>query len=511
MKQARSAGILLHPTSLPGRFGIGELGDEALAFLDFLRGAGCSLWQVLPLGPTGYGDSPYQCFSAFAGNPLLISLDLLVRDGWLAASDLAKAPHFPKHGVDFGAVIAFKLPLLHRAYDRFRDGATAAQRAEFDEFSQRTASWLDDYALFMAVKAATGGIRWNAWDKDLATRRPEALEEARKAHAPEIEAQKFWQWQFSRQWEALRARCHEKGVKIMGDIPIFVAHDSADVWAHPDLFFLAADGSPAVIAGVPPDYFSATGQCWGNPLYRWDVAARSGYAWWIERFRSTLSQVDLVRLDHFRGFEAYWEIPGTEVTAVNGRWMPGPGAAFFEAIGVSLGTLPIVAEDLGFITPEVEALRERFDFPGMAILQFAFGTDAQGSEFRPHNYRRRLVVYTGTHDNDTTVGWFTAGVGDSTRTQEEVEAEREVCLSYLGSAGREIHWDFIRTVLASVADTAVVPVQDVLGLGSEARMNLPGRAGGNWGWRFEAGALAPALRDRFHMMNTLYGRLPRSA
>lgn len=505
----RIAGVLLHPTSLPGRFGIGELGDEAFAFVDFLQDVGCRLWQVLPLGPTGYGDSPYQCFSAFAGNPLLISLELLGRDGWLAAADLVNAPTFPERETDFGSVIAFKFPLLRKAHERFEAQAANEQRREFDLFCAREASWLDDYALFMALKGATGNRRWNTWAPDVAARRPEALEKALHSHAGEIATQKFWQFQFARQWADLRARCHERDIHIMGDVPIFVAHDSADVWAHPELFFLASDGSPAVIAGVPPDYFSTTGQCWGNPLYRWDVAARTGYAWWIERLRGTLSQVDLVRLDHFRGFEAYWEIPGHEKTAVNGRWVPGPGAALFEALQASLGPLPLVAEDLGVITPEVEALRERFGFPGMAILQFAFGTDPQGSGFRPHNYSRRLVAYTGTHDNDTTVGWFNSGVGDTTRSAEDVEKERAVCLGYLGTEGREIHWDFVRTVLASVADTAVVPLQDLLGLGSEARMNLPGRPAGNWRWRFQSEHMTQDLRDRLRMMNMLYGRMPR--
>jgi 4-alpha-glucanotransferase len=483
------------------------LGPQAHRFADFLAGAGQRLWQVLPLGPTGYGDSPYQCFSAFAGNPLLISLDALVEDGWLDAPDLDGAPAFPDDGVDYEAAATFKLPLLDRAFARFQDEAKPAERAAFESFRQAQASWLDDYALYMAVKEAHGGAEWTEWEAAIARRTPEALERWRQERAATIRAREFGQYVFFRQWGRLHDRCRERDVALMGDIPIFVARDSADVWAHPELFQLEDDGRPKAMAGVPPDYFSATGQLWGNPLYDWDAMSRTGYAWWIERFRAALGLVDLVRLDHFRGFEAYWQIPAGEETAVNGEWVKGPGAALFAALYEALGELPIVAENLGVITPEVEALRERFGFPGMAILQFAFGRDPEAAAFQPHNYPRNRVVYTGTHDNDTVVGWWTSsGAGDSTRGAEEVREEHERALAYLDAEGREIHWAFIRAALASVADTAIVPLQDVLGLGSDARMNLPGRARGNWRWRFRAEALTDEIRDRLKNLADLYGR-----
>ncbi len=504
----RLSGILLHPTSLPGRFGIGDLGPSAYRFVDFLGETRQGLWQVLPLGPTGFGDSPYQCFSAFAGNPLLVSPEKLVEDGLLSARDLAHLGPFGDDQVDFGAVIPAKRALLTRAFSSFEKKAPASLRESFEAFRGEQSSWLPDFALFMALKDQNGGWSWTRWEREIKTRRPSAVEKAREELAREIEIHEFVQYVFFRQWAALRAYAHSHGVAIMGDVPIFVAHDSADVWAHPGQFQLAADGSPAVQAGVPPDYFSATGQLWGNPLYRWDLMARTGYAWWIERFRSVLSLVDIVRLDHFRGFDAYWEVPGRDTTAVNGRWAKGPGAAFFEALEAALGQLPIVAENLGVITDEVEALRERFSLPGMAILQFAFGADSTASSFKPHNYPRNRVVYTGTHDNDTIVGWWSGGVGDSTRTPEEVEEEREHCRFYLGTDGREIHWDFVRAVLASVADLAIIPLQDILGCGSEARMNLPGRPGGNWRWRFTWELVTPEARKRLKTMTEVYERVP---
>jgi len=503
----RRSGILLHPTSLPGRFGIGELGPEAHRFAGFLAAAGQRLWQVLPLGPTGYGDSPYQCFSAFAGNPLLVSLETLVEDGWLDASDLEPARDFPQDAVDYDAVAAFKLPLLDRAFRNFEARAAPAARAGFDSFRQAHAAWLDDYALFMAVREAHETAAWTAWEAGIRERRPEAVARWRKDLSQAIRARQFGQYLFFTQWQHLQDRCRALDVAIMGDVPIFVAHDSADVWSHPELFQLGPDGSRKVVAGVPPDYFSATGQLWGNPLYDWGELARTGYAWWIDRVRAALRMVDLVRLDHFRGFEGFWEIPAGKETAVEGRWVKGPGAALFEALRDALGDLPIVAENLGVITPEVEALRERFGFPGMAILQFAFGRDPEAAQFQPHNYPRNRVVYTGTHDNDTTVGWWaSSGAGDSTRTDGDVRDERARALAYLDAEGREIHWAFIRAALASVADTAIVPLQDLLGLGSEARMNLPGRAHGNWRWRFTAGSLTDEIRERLKKMAELYGR-----
>jgi 4-alpha-glucanotransferase len=502
----RSSGILLHPTSLPGPNGIGELGPEATRFLDFLGETGQSLWQVLPLGPTGYGDSPYQCFSAFAGNPLLVSVERLREEGLVPAADLKRRPDFPAREVDFGRVIEWKRSLLARAFAAFEKKAPPARRDALEAFVRGQASWLDDFALFAALKRTNGGAAWTTWDPDLATREEEALGRARAALAREVREVAFEQWLFFEQWAEVRRQAHERGIRIMGDIPIFVARDSADVWSHPEIFHLAADGQPSLQAGVPPDYFSATGQLWGNPLYRWEALARTGYAWWIDRFRAVLGLVDLVRLDHFRGFEAYWAVPGDAETAVDGQWVKGPGADFFEALREALGELPIVAEDLGVITPEVEALRDRFDFPGMAILQFAFGTDAQGNDFLPHNYPRNKVVYTGTHDNDTVVGWWTAGVGDSTRTAAEVDLERERALTYCGGDGSTIHWDFVRTLFVSVADTAVVPLQDVLGAGADARMNLPGRGHGNWRWRFVASDLTPQVRGRLRAITEASGR-----
>jgi len=509
MKFPRSSGILLHPTSLPGRLGIGDLGPEAYRFADFLVGAGQRIWQVLPLGPTGYGDSPYQCFSAFAGNPLLVSLEKLVAEGDLSPSDLANhLPVFPNHQVNFGWVVQHRLPLFERAARNFVARASATQREDFKVFCRENAPWLDNFALFMALKEAHGGEAvWNRWQPKVAARQPEALAHWEAVLSEPINTQKYVQYQFFKQWSELKTYCHDRGIQMMGDIPIFVAHDSADVWAHPELFHLDADGNPSVQAGVPPDYFSATGQLWGNPLYRWEVMAETGYAWWIDRFRSTLKLVDIIRLDHFRGFEAYWEVPGSEKTAIHGRWVKAPGGQMLEAVQRTLGDLPIVAETLGVITPEVEALRNRFGFPGMGILQFAFGTDPQAPEFMPHNYSRHFVVYTGTHDNDTTIGWWTStGVGDSTRTAENIRAERDFALRYLGTDGREMNWVFIRTILASVADTAIIPLQDVLGLDSKARMNLPGTSSGNWRWRFTPDQLTPEVGQRLRELTAIYGR-----
>lgn len=507
MKLPRASGILLHPTSLPGRFGVGEIGPEARRFASYLRAAGQTVWQVLPLGPTGYGDSPYQCFSAFAGNPLLISFDDLMGEGLLTKADIEGAPAFPPTQADYGQVIEFKLPLLDQAFEVFEREGSLERRQAFDSFCERHRAWLDDYALFTAVKAQHGGVAWPEWEPGIAMREPGALESWRERCARAMASCKFQQFIFFEQWTRLKQVCREHDVLVMGDVPIFVAHDSADVWAHPELFQLTADGRPAFKAGVPPDYFSATGQCWGNPLYRWPMLERTGFAWWVERLRHTLQTVDWVRLDHFRGFEAYWEIPGEDETAEHGRWVRGPGRALFQALQETLGELPIIAENLGVITPEVEELRHEFGFPGMGILQFAFGTDPQGSTFLPHNYDSDLVVYTGTHDNDTTVGWWTgSGKGDSTRTPEEIEAEREHCRRYTGANGLEIHWAFIRTLLGSVAGMAIIPLQDVLGLGNEARMNLPARESGNWRWRFTWDQLTDADRDRLRDLAVIYGR-----
>jgi 4-alpha-glucanotransferase len=505
----RSSGVLLHPTSLPGRFGIGDLGPEAYGFVDFLAAAGQKIWQVLPLGPTGYGDSPYQLFSAFAGNPLLISLDRLAEEGLLTGEELARAPEFSEKTVDYGRVIRFRLPLLRAAYARFQAGRK--DRGELDDFADFRRScegWLGDYALFMAVKAAHGGEAvWSRWEPDIAARKPAALQEWRARLAEEIEALEFAQYMFARQWRSLHDYARERGIRIMGDLPIYVAHDSADVWANPDLFQLDAAGDAAVMSGVPPDYFSATGQLWGNPIYRWDRMAETGFQWWIERLRAALAQVDLVRLDHFRGLEAYWEVPAGETTARNGRWVKGPGGALLEALKDALGELPIVAENLGVITPEVEAIRTQFGLPGMAILQFAFGKDPQAPDFKPHNYPHDRVAYTGTHDNNTTVGWWSStGAGDSTRTLEDIREERDFTRKYLATDGLEIHWAFIRTLMASVANTVLFPLQDVLGLGGEARMNTPAVPSGNWRWRYRKETLTPAIAQRLKEMVSTYDR-----
>jgi 4-alpha-glucanotransferase len=499
----------LHPTSLPGAHGIGELGGEAHRFVDFLKTAGQTIWQVLPLGPTGYGDSPYQCFSAFAGNPLLINLDTLVKRGYLSAADLDGRPKLPRECVDFGTLIRWKLPLLKKAAQRFLQQANSGERSEYDAFCNRHAAWLDEFALFMALKETHDFVMWTLWEPKYALREPEALEQARRELREFIDANKFVQFEFEREWLDLKARCARNGIRIMGDVPIYVAQDSSDVWAHPQLFDLNPDGTPRVIAGVPPDYFSATGQCWGNPIYRWDIHAQTGFQWWIARFRRTFEMVDLIRLDHFRGFAGYYEIPGTETTAVNGRWVKGTGASFFEAVEGTLGKLPILAENLGVITPEVEDLRNRFGYPGMAILQFAFGKDPQAPDFKPHNYPRHRVAYTGTHDNDTVVGWWnSSGTSDSVRTADDVEKEMEFARRYLNTDGHEIHWVMIRTLLASVADTAIVPLQDVLGVGSEGRMNLPGTSSGNWRWRYRAEELTLGIGSRLRQMVETYDRLP---
>jgi len=502
----RSSGVVLHPTSLPGPYGIGEFGPETYAFLDFLQAAGQKIWQVLPLNPTGYGDSPYQCFSAFAGNTLLISLEQLREQGLLDAAEVANVPEFPESEVDFGAVIAWKTPLLRRAADRFRAEAGAAQWAEFDAFCRQHAYWLEDFALFMAAKKAHDLVAWTEWSPELVRRDAGAVKRWRERLADEIAAHRFWQYEFFRQWHAVKAYAHERGVRVMGDLPIYVAHDSSDVWANPQLFHLHEDGQPTKVAGVPPDYYSTTGQLWGNPLYRWEVLKESGYAWWIERFRGALDMFDMVRLDHFRGFEAYWEITAGEKTAMNGKWVKGPGADLFVTLESALGKLPIIAENLGVITGDVERLRKQFGFPGMAILQFAFGIDKQAPTFRPHNYERDLVAYTGSHDNDTAVGWWTGGAGNSVRTKKDVDTEHALARAYLGFENEPINWVLIRRVMMSVADTAMTTVQDVLGLGSEARMNLPGSFGRNWKWRYRPGALKAEHADKLRTFCALYDR-----
>lgn len=497
MHFSRSSGILLHPTSLPGSFGIGDFGDEARTFADFLAAGGQRLWQVLPLSPTGYGNSPYQSLSAFAGNTLLIDPRRLIVEGLLTPEDVIH-PEFPDDHVDFEAVRQFKDGLLARSYENFKQQSSGNLREKFAEFCTTSAWWLDDYALFRALKEAQGGSEWTAWDRSLSERHLNALENARLEFHDPIIAQKFFQFLFFRQWVALREYCRTRSVKIVGDLPIFVAHDSADVWAHREYFKLDDTGKPTRVAGVPPDYFSETGQLWGNPVYDWERLRADGFNWWIQRVRFALEQCDYLRVDHFRGFAACWEIPAGEPTAQNGQWIPTPGREVFAALTEALGDLPIIVENLGVITPDVESLREEFRFPGMRVLQFAFGSDAANVHL-PHNYTPAVVVYPGTHDNDTTTGWFQS-LNNTNPT------ERDFCLEYVGGSGREISWDLIRAALASVADTAIVPLQDVIGLGSEARMNMPACEAGNWLWRLSPGALNEDMAGRLRKLTETYGR-----
>ena len=506
MNFPRASGILLHPTSLPGPYGIGDLGPQAYAFADFLRRSGQSLWQVLPLGPTGYGDSPYACFSAFAGNTLLISPEQLFTEGLLSRSELPTPSSLTSERIDFTHAHSLKEGLLRKAYEHYKRTTDTSLRSAFETFAQQSTDWLEDYALFRALKDAHAGEPWNKWESALVRRTPAALSRAREQLRDEIEAHMFYQFLFFRQWYALKDYCNEHGIQIVGDLPIFVAHDSADVWTNPEEFKLDKNGTPLVVAGVPPDYFSTTGQLWGNPLYNWDRMLAEGFKWWIERMRATLKVVDVVRVDHFRGFAACWEIPGGDQTAERGQWVEAPGRQLFTAIRKALGDLPLIAEDLGVITPDVVALRDEFGFPGMRILQFGFGSDTKNIDL-PHNYANNVVAYTGTHDNDTTVGWFQSVAGEgSTRTAKQINRERKFCLNYLNSDGKEIHWDFIRAVLASVANTAIVPLQDVLGLGTGARMNLPNSTEGNWAWRYKTGTLAEKIESRLKDLTDWYGR-----
>lgn len=490
----RSSGILLHPTSLPGPYGIGDLGPSAYKFVDFLADAGCKLWQVLPLGPTGYGDSPYQCFSAFAGNPYLISPELLLNDGLLAEGDFADMPVWDASHVDFGRLFAWKPQLLDKAYYRFKNLANNDIHKEFETFCSENNYWLSDFALFMAIKDANGGVAWNEWPEPQRNRQPEAIERASQEYSTSVEKQKFRQFLFFRQWYTLYQYVHQRGIQIIGDIPIFVSMDSSDAWANPGLFYLDDAGKPTVVAGVPPDYFSPTGQLWGNPLYDWNKHKATGYQWWIERISTTLKTVDIVRIDHFRGFAGYWEIPGGSKTAEYGRWAPGPGAGLFNAIRAGLGDLPIIAEDLGEITPDVVELRDMFGLPGMKIYQFAFNNPAD--PFLPHMYVRNCVSYTGTHDNDTALGWY------MTATQNE----KDFYHRYTNRDASDVAGDMIRAVWGSVSVFALAPIQDFLRLGPEARMNFPGKTGGFWSWRMTDNDLSEQLKNYIRELNWLYFR-----
>jgi len=494
----RYSGILLHPSSLPGHYGIGDFGPAAQAWIDSLARARQSLWQILPLGPTGFGDSPYQSFSAFAGNINLISPEHLQRDGLISAHDLAGL-YFPEERTDYSRVNSFKLGLLRRAWENYRAGQAGGLREPFEIFCAEQRDWLDDYSLFMALKDARRGSSWTTWPRELMRRDGESkhLEFTRRELGEEIGLHQFGQFLFFRQWRALRDYAHSRGIRIIGDVPIFVAADSADVWANPKLYLLDAAMRPKVVAGVPPDYFSKTGQLWGNPLYDWKAMRATDYRWWVNRLRRTLDMVDLVRIDHFRGFCAAWNIPNGEKTAVVGEWVDGPGAELFIHLQAELDGLPVIAEDLGEITQDVYDLRDRFHLPGMKVLQFAF--DGPGNLFLPHNYdSTNCVVYTGTHDNDTTIGWQ--------RTMPD--HERVFMQRYLGKQiGDEIAWDLIRLAWSSVAVMAIAPLQDILSLGPDARMNMPGKPEGNWQWRMREGMFNDGLIDRLAELTDTFRRV----
>jgi 4-alpha-glucanotransferase len=503
MRLPRASGVLLHPTSLPSRHGIGDLGKEAHAFVDFLAATGQRWWQMLPLGPTGYGNSPYQSTSSFAGNPLLIDVDNLVERGWLARESCLHEPRLPSDHVNFDAVAALKEGSLRLAFRGFKTNGADSQ---FEEFVTANRSWLDDYVLYQSLKDVHAGLPWYQWEPELIERNPAALAKWRDRLIKGIQYHEFVQYVFDLQWNELRAACRARGVMLIGDLPIFVAHDSADVWANPELFYLDKSGQPLVVAGVPPDYFSETGQYWGNPLYRWDVHAADDYAWWVARLRFLLARVDVARIDHFRGFEANWEIPAGSPTAASGKWVEGPGSKFFDALRRRLGNLPVIAEDLGVITPGVEALRDEFALPGMRVLQFGFSADPGAEKHLPHRFAPHCVVYTGTHDNDTTLGWFSSTDVATTQSWEDIVAERAFAKRYMETDGTDFTWEMIRLAFSSVADTAIVPLQDILGLDSKARMNMPGRAEGNWGWRFHEGQIDARAYDRLAELTAVYSR-----
>ena len=493
----RSSGLLLHPTSFPSRFGVGDLGPEAYQFIDFLVAAKQRIWQILPLTPPGFGNSPYLAYSAEAGNPWLISPDRLCEAGLLAPEDFAGLPDFPLDYVDFDRVGEFKFPLLRKAFDNFKAHASEENRQAFDQFCQGKI-WLDDFVLFMAIKHVRDGASWHTWEPELAQRKPDAMAKIREELADDIFYQKYLQFEFDRQWHDLKRYANERNIEIIGDLPFYVAHDSADVWAHPKNFCLdEKTGEPAMMAGVPPDYFSETGQLWGNPVYNWEYLKKHGFRWWLQRLQAELGRVDALRIDHFRGLSAYWAVEQGETTAMNGEWVDAPGEEMLDALRDRMGELPIVAEDLGIITPDVEALRDRFGFPGMKILHFAFDSGA-GNPYLTHNYGNpNCIVYTGTHDNNTTVGWFEA----------RAEEDRWRVLTYMGSMSPDnIHWQLIRLAFSSVANQAIVPFQDTLGLGGNARMNTPSEAEGNWTWRYRAEALSDSVIHQLVSLTELYGR-----
>ena len=493
----RSSGILFHPTSLPGKYGIGTLGKEAYAFIDFLKKSRQKLWQIFPLGPTGYGDSPYQSFSSFAGNPYLIDFDLLIEAHLLSEEDLRDVFFGDNEEyIDYGAIYNQKYPLLRKAYENFKSSDNHETKENLEHFKRENASWLNDYSLYISLKNHFNGLPWNEWAHDIKNREHGAMEHYRNELADDIEYHNFIQFLFFKQWGDVKRYANENGIKIIGDIPIFVAADSSDAWANPEIFLFDEERKPVKVAGVPPDYFSATGQLWGNPLYNWQKLKETNYSWWVERVRANLSTCDIIRIDHFRGFEAYWAVPYGDDTAINGQWEPGPGIDLFNAIKSQLGELPIIAEDLGLMTQGVIDLREATGFPGMKILGFAFDSGEE-NDYLPHTYTKNCVVYTGTHDNDTLIGWF----------QKAKEEDRHFARDYLNSrSDDEIHWDAIRGAWSSVANMAISPVQDFLGLGSEARINTPGVAAGNWQWRLKHGVLTDELADRIAKLTKVYSR-----
>lgn len=493
----RSSGILFHPTSLPGKYGIGTLGKEAYAFIDFLKKSRQKLWQIFPLGPTGYGDSPYQSFSSFAGNPYLIDFDLLIEAHLLSEEDLRDVFFGDNEEyIDYGAIYNQKYPLLRRAYENFKSSDNHETKENLEHFKRENASWLNDYSLYISLKNHFNGLPWNEWAHDIKNREHGAMEHYRNELADDIEYHNFIQFLFFKQWGDVKRYANENGIKIIGDIPIFVAADSSDAWANPEIFLFDEERKPVKVAGVPPDYFSATGQLWGNPLYNWQKLKETNYSWWVERVRANLSTCDIIRIDHFRGFEAYWAVPYGDDTAINGQWEPGPGIDLFNAIKSQLGELPIIAEDLGLMTQGVIDLREATGFPGMKILGFAFDSGEE-NDYLPHTYTKNCVVYTGTHDNDTLIGWF----------QKAKEEDRQFARDYLNSrSDDEIHWDAIRGAWSSVANMAISPVQDFLGLGSEARINTPGVAAGNWQWRLKHGVLTDELAERIAKLTKVYSR-----
>lgn len=499
----RSAGVLLHPTSLPGKFGIGDLGPEAYNFINFLEAAGQKLWQIFPLGPTGYGDSPYQCFSAFAGNPLLISPQLLCDEGLLSDEDLNNLPDFDPQNIDYGRVIDYKYSLLRIAYNNFKADNKRTKKG-YEEFCNQHKNWLDDFALFMAAKEYHKGVVWTEWSKDIAFRKPGAVDEWTEKLSDEVNFRKFIQYEFHKEWKAIKKYANSKNIKVIGDLPIFIAYDSADLWANKEQFSVDNKGKLLCVAGVPPDYFSATGQLWGNPLYKWKEMEKDDFEWWRRRISNLLEMVDFIRIDHFRGFDAYWEIPGDAETAINGKWIKAPGNKFFNTVKNYLGELPIIAEDLGVITKSVESLRDTFNFPGIKVLQFAFGT-GQENKFLPHNLIRNCVVHTGSHDNDTTRGFFEKAKNDK---NSDIYQFTQKYLGYFGDV-EGITFELIRAAYATVADMVVIPMQDILNLGSEARMNFPGKLGGNWSWRFTWDQVPYELASIYKEMTVLFDRPPK--